>query len=178
MPGSSSPPPTVRGTPPGEGGSTDLVGGSGARQLSVTVAVDSRAIAYPLPRRGRITIGRDPSADFSIDHRSLSRQHAVLNVGAGLTIEDSGSTNGTYVGGQALATGVPCPLKIGDTVDLGAITMVVYAWSGEPAGGPDFLWSLAAFQARLDYECARSQRTHDPLCVAAFRSTGDVIVGR
>jgi len=169
------PPPTVQGVARVGVASTDSVLADGTQQLSVTVAVDSRALAYPLPRRGLVTIGRDPRADFSIDHRSLSRSHAVLKVDSVLTIEDAGSTNGTYIGERALAPGVPCPLRIGDSVHLGSVTMVVYAWSHGGSPDQEFLWSDAAFQARLEYECGRAQRTRDPFCVGRFRLAGSAL---
>ena len=40
-----------------------------------------------------------------MDHESISRRHAEINVGAqGLVIKDLGSANGTFVGGERITT--------------------------------------------------------------------------
>lgn len=44
------------------------------------------------------TIGREESCDLYLNHPSISRKHAVIRATAvGYRLEDSGSTNGTYV---------------------------------------------------------------------------------
>src|SRR5215469_16683957 len=49
-------------------------------------------------------IGRDPSADISLDDSRVSWTHAVLRVENGTwVLEDRGSTNGTWVGVQRVS---------------------------------------------------------------------------
>src|SRR5215469_7004158 len=49
-------------------------------------------------------IGRDPSADISLDDSRVSWTHAVLRVENGTwVLEDRGSTNGTWVGVQRIS---------------------------------------------------------------------------
>ncbi|MGQ0802181.1 MAG: GAF domain-containing protein [Pseudomarimonas sp.] len=51
-----------------------------------------------------LLIGRDRSAGLTIEHASVSRQHAELSRGAaGWTIRDLGSKNGLRVGGERVA---------------------------------------------------------------------------
>ena len=51
-----------------------------------------------------LTVGRDPAADIHCEDRRVSRRHAVLLPGPdGWTIEDSQSTNGTFVEGRRLS---------------------------------------------------------------------------
>src|SRR5207248_1396468 len=70
---------------------------------------------------GATTIGRDPSAGIVIDDAEASRRHASLSVqGAVVTVEDLGSTNGTFVNGGRLSAarvlGPTDKLRIGTTV--------------------------------------------------------------
>jgi predicted component of type VI protein secretion system len=63
-------------------------------------------------------LGRDITNDIVINDREVSRHHLRYMRGAdGFTIEDLGSTNGTFVNGKRV-TGAT-PLKNGDMVGLG-----------------------------------------------------------
>jgi diguanylate cyclase (GGDEF)-like protein len=65
---------------------------------------------------GFMTIGRSLQADISIDDDQISRIHCVIEwMGDTITVEDKGSTNGTYINGQkisraTLQPGVPIQL--------------------------------------------------------------------
>lgn len=49
-------------------------------------------------RRGIMTIGRSPTTDISINDDRVSRVHCIIEwMGDTITIEDKGSTNGTFV---------------------------------------------------------------------------------
>ena len=64
------------------------------------------------------TLGRDISNDIVINDRETSRTHLRLSRSpSGITIEDLGSTNGTFVNGKRIA-GV-APLRNGDMIGLG-----------------------------------------------------------
>jgi DNA-binding winged helix-turn-helix (wHTH) protein len=70
---------------------------------------------------GRQVAGRDPSSSIWLDSPKVSRRHASFVVeGTTVTVEDLGSKNGTFVGGQRLAGCVR--LKQGDQVRLGPFT--------------------------------------------------------
>src|SRR5712692_6638874 len=72
------------------------------------------------------TLGRSINADVVIDEPSLSRLHARLSVddGGRLTIEDLGSTNGTFVNGEQRMAGGVAP---GDHVRFGFLEYLVDA---------------------------------------------------
>jgi S1-C subfamily serine protease len=72
-----------------------------------------------------VTIGRDPAADVFIDDPRASRPHARITVDAGgsATIEDLGSTNGTFVNGVRIQG--PTPLRDADAIALGNTRLVV-----------------------------------------------------
>jgi len=67
--------------------------------------------------KDRTTIGRRPYNDVVIDNLAVSGEHAVLQMGAGqVTIEDLGSTNGTYVNGRSVKSEV---LESEDSIEIG-----------------------------------------------------------
>ena len=71
------------------------------------------------------TIGRSSMNDLPIADKMLSRQHAriVRDNNGGLTVEDLGSRNGTFVNGERLTT--IQPLKAGDRITVGGVTLKV-----------------------------------------------------
>lgn len=85
-------------------------------------------------RTGPNVIGREPVSAVWVDSDSVSRRHAIVRVPervneADVTIEDLGSTNGTYVGGRRIAAVVS--LEDGERVRVGEITLTFRA---RPAG--------------------------------------------
>jgi len=77
---------------------------------------------FPL-HQGDNIVGREPDVDVRIDGPSVSRRHARLRViGDEVTIEDLGSTNGTFVGPRRISEIVP--LKNGDEIRFGSIVAV------------------------------------------------------
>lgn len=79
-----------------------------------------------------VTLGRDITNDIVINDPEVSRHHMRITRGmGGFTIEDLGSTNGTFVNGQRL-TGAR-PMRPGDMVGLGET--VTLAYEAVSAGG-------------------------------------------
>jgi pSer/pThr/pTyr-binding forkhead associated (FHA) protein len=67
-------------------------------------------------------IGRDPSADFSIEEYVISRRHAqLIKRDDGFYIEDAGSKNGTYLNNKPISE---ARLQDGDRISLGTIVIV------------------------------------------------------
>jgi ABC-2 type transport system ATP-binding protein len=83
-----------------------------------------------VPVTSQVVVGRDAGvADVILDDADLSRRHATFSPsGAGLTVQDLGSTNGTFVNGQRLTDTVA--LNTGDRVELGG-TMIEVRVPGE-----------------------------------------------
>jgi len=87
-------------------------------------------------RVGLNIVGRE-GADVLLPDKTVSRQHARLDVGAdgAVTVEDLSSTNGTAVGGEALMAHVLRRLSGGDGIRFGSIGTVLRVAS--PAGAAE-----------------------------------------
>ena len=71
------------------------------------------------------TLGRDITNDIVINDREASRHHLrLVRSGGNITIEDLGSTNGTFVNGKRVS-GVT-PLQNGDMIGLGETVTLGY----------------------------------------------------
>ena len=84
--------------------------------------------------KGIITIGRDITNDIVINDPEVSRHHCRLTQGGGgYTVEDLGSTNGTFINGQRL-TGAH-QMQHGDMLGMGETVTLAYE-SGAETGRP------------------------------------------
>ena len=92
----------LRAETPSERGETR---GRQIPNLPMLVFVSGPMTGEEIPVGGQVVVGRDPgAADVILDQdRDVSRRHATFSPsGAGLTVEDLGSTNGTFVNGHRL----------------------------------------------------------------------------
>jgi DNA-binding winged helix-turn-helix (wHTH) protein len=88
---------------------------------------DERARCWILWEWGQVALGdgdhllgRDGDVAVWLESPTVSRHHARIRVlGADATIEDLGSKNGTYLGGEGLTK--PSPLADGDDIRLGSV---------------------------------------------------------
>lgn len=68
------------------------------------------------------TLGRAPTSDIVLADPSVSSRHAAVTLeGGGIRIEDLGSKNGTWLGGQPLTRGETRWLQPMDRVTLGRV---------------------------------------------------------
>lgn len=76
-----------------------------------------------LLKEGNTTVGRHPESDIFLNDVTVSRHHCRFVIsGNDLTVEDSGSTNGTYVNDERVDS---AKLKAGDEVLVGRFHFVV-----------------------------------------------------
>ncbi len=82
-------------------------------------------------KEGPITLGRTAVNDIAIPDDSVSKRHLVFEAtGAGLSIMDSGSTNGTSVNGAELAANKPFSLEGGEKIDTGNFSYLFHTPDG------------------------------------------------
>jgi hypothetical protein len=94
------------------------------------VVTEGPSAGAELPLAGALTIGRDQGADLVLDDPGVSRNHARVTADAeGVVIEDLGSSNGTFVNGQALTA--PQRLAEGDNIQLGTAILELTLQTGE-----------------------------------------------
>jgi pSer/pThr/pTyr-binding forkhead associated (FHA) protein len=76
--------------------------------------------------------GREPDCAVFIDATTVSRRHARITVAFGVaTVEDLGSTNGTFVNGVPISAATA--LKDGDEIAFGKAVLTLRAVQGAPA---------------------------------------------
>lgn len=73
----------------------------------------------------QVTAGRDAASAVRLDHRSVSRRHAVFaEHDGGWFVSDLHSTFGTFKNSERLTPGEDTPLADGDTLKLGDVVLV------------------------------------------------------
>ena len=78
-----------------------------------------------------ISIGRELGNTIVINDAEVSRNHAKLTwQGAGYLIEDTGSTNGTFVNKQRISA--PHAVKVGDLISLSENISLMFEATGDP----------------------------------------------
>ena len=125
-----------------------------------------------------LVIGRGGGCDFSLEDGGVSRRHCRIRRGDGESIiEDLGSSNGTFVDGQAV-TG-PRPIRDGTYIHLGRYTILRVIRQGELQQSATRLLYDSSFRdpltgihnrryldQRLRQEIAFVGRHHTPLTLA------------
>src|SRR6185312_6121886 len=138
--------------------------------LSLLIVTETRTWIAPLPSRGEVILGRGSEAGVRIDDPQLSRRHVAIRMGATTTLRDLGSTNGTAVGGRRLRPNEEVPLSLGDTITIGGSVLTLQ--STATSVRPRRVWAHGYFEARLEEECARSDRTDASFSVMRVRVLG------
>ena len=73
-----------------------------------------------------VSVGRHPDSDIFLDDISVSRRHGTFTrSGAGYTVTDLGSLNGTYVNRDRIDTEIT--LAGGDEVQIGKYRLIFFA---------------------------------------------------
>lgn len=95
----------------------------------------------------RVLIGRAEDAQLRYDSPYISGRHALLTLmGETFSVEDLGSSNGTFVNGERLAPNQARSLAVGDVVQVMDLVMMAgprYLVTNEPAGCPRLACDLS-----------------------------------
>jgi diguanylate cyclase (GGDEF)-like protein len=120
-------------------------------------------------------VGRSSEADFRVDDAAVSRRHArISHMSDGrFVLEDLGTTNGTFVGGQPTTS---CELRSGDRIQLGPNLLLRFAltdaseeamqrrlFESSTRDGLTGVFNRAHFFERLEAEVAHARRHHGEL---------------
>lgn len=90
-------------------------------------------VRYPL-RPGKNLIGRLSENDIVLDDSSVSRHHAVIELGpSGATLADQGSRNSTKLAGRKLEGDKPVPLAHDNRIRIGAFQLRFLTQEAPPA---------------------------------------------
>ena len=104
---------------------------SGATRVRMAVpkfvlrGVSGAVFGKVYPVAGPVVIGRAPECDISVHAEEISRRHALVKpTPEGLSVEDLGSSNGTYINARRVQQGF---LNAGDELRLDAVRFIVVA---------------------------------------------------
>ena len=75
---------------------------------------------------GYLLVGRTGQAALRLDYQEVSGRHCLFRIGpGGVTIQDLGSTNGTFLNGYPLSPYQPEAVNPGDRVQIGSFSLAV-----------------------------------------------------
>jgi ABC-type multidrug transport system ATPase subunit/predicted component of type VI protein secretion system len=90
------------------------------------VSNDQLLMQLPFDGKPEITVGRSTENTIRLDGLQISNRHArLVKQGAGVTVEDTGSTNGVYVNGQRLIARKATPVNPDDIIQVGPFRLKV-----------------------------------------------------
>ncbi|HTR52493.1 MAG TPA: sigma 54-interacting transcriptional regulator [Kofleriaceae bacterium] len=123
---------------------------------------------HSLPGSGKVLIGRSDECDVVINHASISRKHALLYLGPELAVEDLGGANGTICAEQRLTPGTAVPIRLGEPIQLGGVTLILQRRL--PASRPRRIWDHGYFEGHVEEECGRAERSSRGFAIVFVRA--------
>lgn len=110
---------------------------SGATRVRMAIpkyllrGVSGAVFGKVFPIAGPLSIGRAAECDISVPADEISRRHALVKpTPEGVSVEDLGSSNGTYINGKRVQHGF---LNAGDELRLDAIRFILVAPGMDPS---------------------------------------------
>ncbi len=131
----------------------------GEEALVLVALFAERNEVWTLPRRGKVTLGREATCDVVVRDPSVAPVHAELELGGRVLVRRRASGAETRVEGLSLGDGESAELAVGAVVDLGDATLLLQRRGGAPSPGGQAL----------------SFGDHDVLIGTALAGTYDVV---
>jgi DNA-binding NtrC family response regulator len=138
-----------------------------ARRPNVVVIFGGGRFTRELPAGGRLLVGRAADCDVPIEVPSISRRHALIYGTTPPEVEDLGSSNGTWLGGQRIPSGKRVRLSPLAVVEVGGAMIIVN--HGEEVSVARALPTVAVPPPRAD-EAPRTSAT-----MAEVRALADLV---
>ena len=136
--------------------------------MAKLIVTDSSGVTKDIPlNKERVTIGRAPDNDISLNDKAASGHHAVvITILQDSFLEDLDSTNGTLVNGKQVAKH---PLSNNDVISIGRNTL---KYQGEGKGDEDdfektMILKPGQFGAAFDSNVQKATASGAPAPVAA-----------
>lgn len=130
------------------------------------------SVTFDLPESGTVTVGRGRDCDVNINHPSVSRNHARFHLGRRVAVEDVGSSNGTVVGGRAIARGEIAAVEPGVVIEVGSAMLLVQGGDADRAAIPVGEMTPRRATTTLARAPALAPRSHRPVpCRSTRRPT-------
>lgn len=108
----------------GRGATSVDLSSDAPRAVVLSPGESGRAAGTWFAIRDVTSIGRELDNEIVVQDPTISSRHAViLRRDAAWWLEDLGSTNGTWVGGRRLESGVPEPIRSGDLLQFGGVRL-------------------------------------------------------
>jgi len=125
----------MKDTLPSTLGSLDLEASPRAPIYALQIIGAAGVVSRIVQPGQQIRIGRRRESDIVVEHPGASRDHAVIHGGDPPTVEDLGSSNGTRVQGNKIASRSRVPLPAGSVVDIAGT--IIHVRRGSALGGED-----------------------------------------
>jgi two-component system response regulator AtoC len=142
-----------------------------SRALALVVFGEEVVGSYPLPPSGNVVIGRSGEAQVCIDAPSISRRHAVIEIGPTLVLRDLASSNGTRLRGVKVG-GEGAEIFPGDVLTFGSVAAMVQR--APEARRPRRIWAHGYFEARVEDEVLRARGPNPRFAVVRVSVQGRI----
>ena len=108
------------------------IAGTGQEMREFRVLPPNKTCADRGPVK-KLLIGRSPDRDLFIDHSTVSKRHAFISYDReknAFKLGDAGSTNGTFLNGQAVEAGDPVYIRDGNILSFGDCDYLFFSPAG------------------------------------------------
>jgi len=148
------------------------------RGVRLVITTVDGIVMHDLAADAPLVIGREEGADLVVKDPTVSRRHATIRATDPPTLEDHGSTNGTFLGDRRLTPGASEVLALGEVARLGAVTVVLHRKRVSIPGAPSVRPQRAAApEVQVVVQSSATRAIHDLIGVIAPSTIPVLILG-